>query len=133
MLLNGNDTELLAYDRRQKYFNKGQKLYAARVRFLKTARYLRKRFPTASEAERYGPAVIERYKNILKAKEAVETFLKSYVFFRLGPFAVIWVRGEWIKGLWPHGQKPPAARLSNYKNRLHRRSKWLYNACTKQK
>jgi len=105
MQLNGNDPNLLAYDRRQKYFIKGNKLYAARVRLLKDHRYLRKRFRTASEAERYGPAVIERYKNLLKAKGTLEAFLKSYVVFRLGPFAVIWVHGEWIKSLWPHKQQ----------------------------
>jgi hypothetical protein len=105
MLLDGNDPNLLAYDRRQKYFSKGNKFYAARVRLLKDHRYLRKRFRTASKAEEYGKAAIERYKNLLKAKGTLETFLKSYVVFRLGPLAVIWVRGEWIKSLWPRRQK----------------------------
>ena len=109
MQLNGNDPNLLAYDRRQKYFTKGfnvgKKLYAARVQLLKDHRYLRKRFRTASEAERYGPAVVERYKNLLKAKGTLEAFLKSYVVFRLGPLAVIWVHGEWIKSLWPRKEK----------------------------
>ena len=105
MQLHGNDPNLLAYDRRQKYFSKGNKLYAARVQLLKDHRYLRKRFRTASEAERYGPAVIERYKDLLKAKGTLETFLKSYVVVRLGPLAVIWVRGEWIKSLWPRREK----------------------------
>jgi len=105
MQLNGNDPNLLAYDRWQKHFIKGNKVYAARVRLLKDHRYLRKRFRTASEAEKYGQSAIERYKNLLKAKGTLEAFLKSYVVIRLGPFAVIWVRGKWIRSLWPRKQQ----------------------------
>jgi hypothetical protein len=50
-------------------------------------------------------AAIERYKNLLKAKGTLETFLKNYIVLQIGPLAVIWVRGEWIKSLWPCREK----------------------------
>ena len=66
MLLNGNDPELLVYDGHWKYFVKGKKVYAARVRFHMSYYYLRKSLRTATQAQEYGRAVVERYKRIIK-------------------------------------------------------------------
>ena len=59
----GSDPRLLKFFGRQKYYVKGQKRYAAVVRFRNRTRILRMSARTASLAIEYGQAVVKRYQH----------------------------------------------------------------------
>lgn len=63
---------MLTYHKHLKFYIKGEKRYVATLRLEKRVRILRRLFKTATSADKYGQAAIERYKSLSDVALALE-------------------------------------------------------------